>query len=198
MNTISSFPYYLLGLLGTDPLAFTVIILVMAAGVIDFITHRISNLLTVGGFLIALSLQLSFYGWDGLTNGLVGFFVAFIIYFPLYVLGWMGAGDVKLMAAVGGFIGWPDTLLVVGLSTAAGSITAIAILIVRGGFVEYISRYGSMLHCLLSTGQFAYVAPKEGSAAMTRFPYAFAITLGTLATLAWLGRLTPFYNFFAH
>ncbi len=169
---------------------------VITAAILDLVRHRISNLLTVGGLVVALLMRFTGQGWNGLVDGLAGFAVAFCIYLPLYAAGWMGAGDVKLMAATGGFLGWPATLLAVTLSTFVGVATALSIIAAGGGMGEYLSRYGQMLKCLLFTGQFKYVGPRPGSVATKRFPYAFAIALGTLATLWWAGRFAPFSRVF--
>lgn len=163
--------------------------ILIAAAVIDIRHHRLPNVLTVSAALLGISLQCWLQGWSGLLNGLTGFFAALLLFLPLYALRWMGAGDVKLMAAVGTFLGWPDSLLAVGLTTGAGSIAALGLLAARGGLTDYLCRYGLMAKCLLFTGTFAYVPPKTGEASTLVFPYALAIGLGTLATLGWVGRL---------
>lgn len=186
----------LLDALREDPQAAIVSLWVVIAAILDFIYHRISNLLTVGGLALALVVRFAGQGWDGLLDGLAGFAGAFFMYLPLYAAGWMGGGDVKLMAAAGGFLGWPAALLAVILSTCAGVVVALSIIAAGGGMGEYLSRYGRMLKSLFFTGQFQYVGPQPGSVATKRFPYAFAIAVGTLATLWWVGRLAPFLRAF--
>lgn len=175
-----------------NPQTVIVCLWITVVTLLDFVQHRISNLSTVGGLAIALSMRFAGQGWDGLLDGLAGFAAAFCIYLPLYAAGWMGGGDVKLMAAVGGFLGWPTTLLAVIFSTFVGVAVALLIIAAGGGMGEYLSRYGQMFKLLFFTGQFKYVGPPPGSVATTRFPYAFTIALGTLATLWWAGRLAPF------
>ncbi|MDD1622670.1 MAG: A24 family peptidase [Methylococcaceae bacterium] len=164
----------------------------IAAAVIDTRRHRLPNTLTVTAALLGLGLQTGFQGVSGLLNGLAGFFTGLVLFLPFYALRWMGAGDVKLMAAVGSFLGWPDSLLAVGLSTGAGSLAAFGLLAARGGLLDYLRRYGGMAKCLFLTGGCAYVPPKAGEASTRVFPYALAIGLGSLATLVWNGRLAPF------
>jgi len=167
-------------------------LLVIAAALIDFRTHRIPNLLSVGGLAAALALQFIGHGWEGVTNGLTGCATGFFIYLILYAVGAMGAGDVKLMAAVGGFLGWPETLLAVILSVGVGVVISLLLLCVRGGIIDYLTRYGQMLKFLFLTGRISYIAPEPGSTATLRFPYAFAIAIGALATLWWNGSFAPF------
>jgi len=111
----------LLGTLQDNPSTVGLLGLVLVATVIDIALHRIPNVLTVGGVLLGLILQSWLQGWSGLLDGLGGVATGFFMYLPLYAFGWMGAGDVKLMAAVGSFLGWPDSLLAVALGTGIGS-----------------------------------------------------------------------------
>ena len=182
----------LLGSLQDNPSTAGLLGLVLVATVIDIALHRIPNVLTVGGVLLGLILQSWLQGWSGLLDGLGGVATGFFMYLPLYAFGWMGAGDVKLMAAVGSFLGWPDSLLAVALGTGIGAVIALVLIGIRGGMVEYLSRYWVMAKCLFTTGQFAYIPPKPGDAATQSFPYALSIAVGTLATLWWEGRLEPF------
>jgi prepilin peptidase CpaA len=132
-----------------------------------------------------------------LLNSLTGFFTALLLFLPFYAARWMGAGDVKLMAAVGTFPGWPDSLLAVCLTTGAGSVAAFVLLAAQGGLVDYVSRYGLMAKYLLFTGIFTYLPPKTGEASTQVFPYALAIGLGTIATLVWVGRLDVYLKMLA-
>jgi prepilin peptidase CpaA len=169
------------------PLTAILVLWVVVAALIDFRTRRIPNLLSVGGLAVALLVQFAGHGWDGVINGLTGAATGFFIYLILYAVGAMGAGDVKLMAAVGAFLGGPaNALLAVILSMSAGVAVSLLLLCIRGGIRDYLSRYGLMLKHLFLTGQLNYIAPQPGSTATQRFPYAFAIAIGALATL-WLG-----------
>lgn len=170
-------------------LAITLIL--VAASIKDFASHRIPNALTVTGALLGLALQYLARGWAGFGDGLAGFATGFFIFLPLYAFGWMGAGDVKLMGAAGTFVGWPGSLLAVSLSAGIGAAIALLLITTRGGLLEYLLRYGLMARCLLTAGRCAYIPPNPGSAAARSFPYAFAIALGTLAALWWLGRFDP-------
>src|SRR5258708_213689 len=83
--------------------------IVLGAAVYDVRYRRIPNWLTVAGVLAGLLLNSFLYqgtspavfGFPGLFFALKGLFVAFGVYVFLYALRAMGAGDVKLMAAVG-------------------------------------------------------------------------------------------------
>jgi prepilin peptidase CpaA len=177
--------------LRTHALLVVLCIIVITAALIDFLTHRLPNWLTVGSLVIALLLQFAAHGGNGVADGLSGFAAGFGLYLILYAAGAMGAGDVKLMGAVGAFLGWPAALLAACLSLATGVLVSLLLLGLRGGLTEYLSRYGAMFKCLFLTGQFAYVRPAPGSIATQRFPYGFAIAIGTLATQGWNGQFAP-------
>ncbi|MGZ5055212.1 MAG: A24 family peptidase [Methylobacter sp.] len=176
-----------------DSVPISVLLAVLiAATVNDMRYHRLPNILTASAALLGIILQCWLHGWDGLLNGLAGFFTGMLLLIPFYAVHWMGAGDVKLMAAVGTFLGWPDSLLAVALTSGIGSIAALGYMAAQGELTDYGRRYGLMAKCLFCTGKVAYVPPTPGESSTLLFPYALAIALGTLATLVSAGRLGPF------
>lgn len=168
------------------------LILVFAATAMDFRRHRIPNVLSLGFALLGFIAQYTLYGFPGLGGGAAGGLAPLLLLLTFYAAGWMGAGDVKLAAAAGVFFGWPDSLLAVGLSLGFGAFAAFVLLALGGGLRALLGRYSLMARTLLTTGDFAYIEPLPGEPARWRVPYAFAIALGTVATLGWTGRLEPF------
>ncbi len=73
----------------------------------DLSSGRIPNYLTFGGALAGLGFQLGFHGLPGLLDGLAGLGLGFILLLVPYLLGGMGAGDVKASAALGAWLGLP-------------------------------------------------------------------------------------------
>ncbi len=71
----------------------------------DFKTRRIPNYLTLGGVLGGLGFQLGYHGLPGLLDGLAGLGLGFGLLLGPYLLGGMGAGDVKASAALGAWLG---------------------------------------------------------------------------------------------
>ncbi len=176
--------------LANSVLTVLAIVLVGFGTCIDFARHRLPNWLTINGFLLALALQGYVEGWTGFSDGLIGAAVPFAVFFPFFVIRWMGAGDVKLAMAAGCCMGWPLSLVVCLNALLIGSFAAFAILLARGGLAGYLKRYGLMLACLLRAGRFAYLPPDASeTAATTRFPYAFVIALGLLTVILWPGEL---------
>lgn len=162
------------------------VIFLVAAAIDDLARRRISNVLTFGAALFALGLHFTANGSGGLLNGLGGLAVGLAVFLPFFLLGGMGAGDVKTMAAAGAFLAPLPSLLAAGLSLIAGAGLGLAVLALRGGLVETLKGYGSGMLCLASTGQWLFPG-QQVSAAKQRFPYALAIAVGTLSAVYWLG-----------
>lgn len=149
------------------------------AVVCDFVNHRIPNYYLLLGMLAALVVQGWTLGLAGLTASGAGLLIGFALFIPLYAFGGMAAGDVKLMAVVGSFIGMDDALWAGACSLIAGGILGVLYLLYKGQFGRLIQRYWAMT-CLRS-----YIPAEEGDAARHRFPYAIAIATGTLVSLYW-------------
>ena len=117
----------------------------LTAAVIDVRTRRLPNWLTVPAFAAALLFHLVTGGVPGLLGSLAGFAVGFSILFVLWLVGGGGGGDVKLMGAVGAWLGWKTTLAVFVLSTlfaVFGSILLLSIAAIQLGFSRARRRYG--------------------------------------------------------
>jgi len=153
----------------------------------DLRAHRISNRITLGGAAFAIIVSLITNSTDGLVSSLLGLAVGFAAFIPLYAIGGMAAGDVKLMAMVGAFVGFKGAVLAAVLSIVAGSLLGLLLLISRKGFLTWIRRNLMSLRLLLTTGnpKLSYIPPAPNEPAALRFPYALAITIGTLTAVYW-------------
>lgn len=87
---------------GIDSILSTAILLLWGIPVIyfDLTRHRIPNFLTYSGICAGLLIFLLFRR-DDLANYPVAFLIGFGLYYVFYMFGWIGGGDVKLMAMVG-------------------------------------------------------------------------------------------------
>lgn len=113
-------------------IGFALCALLLTAAYYDVRWRRIPNWLTAGGVLCGVALN-AVIGppAGGLKFALLGFAAGFGFYFFLYVLHAMGAGDVKLMAAVGALVGWQNWLAIVVLTALLGGVAAIAVAVAR-------------------------------------------------------------------
>lgn len=165
------------------PSAIAVIVLVVAASACDLRTRRIPNALTLGSAAVAVALHTGLSGWSGLLSAVSGWAAGTLLFFPLFALGGMGAGDVKLLAAVGAWLG-PMGAVWTGLSAAiVGGIMALAVSLSRGYASTALANLGTILRSWFLVG----IHPVEGltleSSSSPRLPYALALAAGSLITL---------------
>ncbi len=161
--------------------------ILMVATWTDITRHRIPNLLSLGGMVLGLVLQVWGIGIAGLVNGLGGVSLGLLLFLPFYVVGGMAAGDVKLMAAVGAFLGTSHIMSAIAMTLIFGGVLGVLVLLSRRGMPAAWGRYALILKCLWTTGKFYWIPPAPGEAAATPFPYALAILFGTVSTLWGLG-----------
>src|SRR5207302_1599656 len=81
------------------------VLVALVGAVTDVRSARIPNRLTYTALLAALPLRTALLGLSGLKSGAIGMLVAGGLFLLLYMLGAMGGGDMKLMAAVGAWVG---------------------------------------------------------------------------------------------
>ena len=107
-------------------------ILAAIAAIFDIRYRRIPNWLVLAGILVGFAWNVSSSGWPGLGRASAGLGLGFILYFPLYLLRARGAGDVKLLAAVGAVTGPLNCLWIFLLTAILGGIIALFLLLFRG------------------------------------------------------------------
>jgi len=150
--------------------------------VTDLQTRKIYNWLTFPAMLVGLVLAGVFGGLIGLQSALVGFFAGSIVFaIGFFMGGQMGAGDVKLMAAIGIWLGWPHIVASVLYVTAVGGIIALGSAAVHGSLPKLFKNvYWSLVGMVLPGGK-ANISPAESAA--PPLPYGVSIVIGTLLAL---------------
>jgi prepilin peptidase CpaA len=104
----------------------------LAAAVFDIRSRRIPNALCLAGLAAGIAVNVFLSGWSGLGRAGAGCLVAFGVYFVLYLAHAMGAGDVKLMAALGSIAGLEDWLRITALTWMVGAVFALVLAAWRG------------------------------------------------------------------
>lgn len=160
------------------------LLLLTVAAAEDLRSQRIPNWLTFSSMLLAMTLHAAWSSWQGLLFSLGGIAVGIATLLLPYLLGGMGAGDAKLMGAVGGFLGPEGVFFAFLFSALAGGVYAFALILFCGNFKVSFTRYGSMARTLLFTGKWIYLPPGE-SERKPRLRYGAAIALGTILSVLW-------------
>jgi prepilin peptidase CpaA len=164
---------------------FVVILVAGMASVSDLRTARIPNILTFGAAAAALVYLVASHGWSGLAEASGGWAVGVLLFCPFFALGGLGAGDVKLLGALGAWLGPREALWVALYASMAGGVMALIVALATG----YLRQAVTNLRMLVTYWQVVGIKPlpevtlKSGHA--PRLPYAVPITAGLLVTL-WL------------
>ncbi|GAK07805.1 prepilin peptidase [Geomicrobium sp. JCM 19038] len=135
----------------------------LIATIIDLRTWKIPNWLTLSAAIIGITHNGMMYGFDGLFTSLLGMVIGFAIFFCFYLMKAYGAGDVKLMAAIGAIMGVPFILYSSIMIVLIGGLVSIVVLIVRH---RQHRRSGT-----------------EKKEVNTAFPFSLWITVGSVLTV---------------
>lgn len=159
--------------------------LVTAAALVDLAQRRIPNLLLLVGWVSALPLQLlSPHPAPALLAALTGAVFGFLLFLPLYLLRGMAAGDVKMMATVGLFIGPYDTLQVAVMAWCAGGVMALAIIVGKGQVRRAVANFGDLLRPMWMRARgVPAVAEPMRQPSVGGMPYGLAIAAATMILL---------------
>ena len=157
----------------------------LIACVTDLRRQRIPNVLTFGGALAGIVYHAVTGGGSGLLTSAAGWAVGVAIFLLPFILGGMGAGDVKLVAALGAWLGPMDTVWLAMYAALAGGIAALVMAVMRG----YLRQALTNIYLLLMHWRVAGVRPLhevslEGGTG-PRLAYAVPVFGGLVATL-WL------------
>lgn len=157
--------------------------LVMAAW--DVKSRRIPNYLTFGGALAGLGFQLGFHGLPGLLDGAAGLGLGFILLLGPYLLGGMGAGDVKASAALGAWLGLHRAfLLFIYMGICGGLIILVVWLWQRRLLAGLRQGWHFLLNWLLCRPFDSKPPPPAVRFKSSSIPYGAAMALGMLL-LCW-------------
>lgn len=176
----------LIGRLFMDGRTGTLVVLLTIAAIADWRTRRIPNRLVLAGaaFGLVYTALVPPVMHGTILFPLLGLVTGFFLFLPLYLLRVMGAGDVKLLAMAGAFLGPLDTLWCGLASMIAGGALSIAWAVRQGTAMRLLQNMASLLP--FGLGAFAGV-PSDmrmtSASSVGKLPYAAAIALGTTTYL---------------
>jgi prepilin peptidase CpaA len=162
-----------------------VLAIAAAACITDVTTRRIPNMLTFGAAGAAILVRGVLGGSTGVLEASAGWLVGFLMLFPLFFVRGMGAGDVKLVAALGAWFGPFDAVWLAVYTSIAGGIVGVGYALARGYLATAVSNIGIIGFHWRTAGFKPVPGLTLENHERPRLPYAVPILLGTLVTL-WL------------
>jgi prepilin peptidase CpaA len=163
----------------------SLLLLLLAVAVItDLRAHLIPNALVLSGALAGVLLAGLHPEGIGFLGSLGGLALGLVIFLPLYLLRAMGAGDVKLIAMTGAFLGYVAMVEAVLWVLLAGGALALAFALRRGVARRMVGNLRDMLFSAAASVQTRALPDfSTGPQTAARLPYAVAIALGVTAFL---------------
>jgi prepilin peptidase CpaA len=154
---------------------------ILYAAWIDYAQRRVPNWLNAALALAGLTAQTVFFGWSGLLDGFLGLLVGFAVLILPWAMHGMGAGDVKLMAAIGAWLGPVLALWAFAVGAILGGVIATAMIVSSGRSREALANLGLIA---AKVSQRATLFSEFASAkSMTEggmvLPYGVPLTIGT-------------------
>ncbi len=163
-----------------------VTITLIVAAVIDGLKLKVPNWITfpmiISGWIYSATLS-PYAGWDGLMYSLVGTAVGLALLLPLYAIGGMGAGDVKLLAGVGAWVWGTTTMYAFAVSAIVGGVIAVLMVIYRRKWSKHQSQFWMICNEILTVKdpeKLAAIAAERKSS-MLLLPFGIPIAIGTIA-----------------
>lgn len=159
-------------------------ILVVSAATTDLAIRKIPNLFLLLAWCAVMGLHLADTApvLPAIGTALGGALVGFTLFLPLYVVRGMAAGDVKLMATVGLFLGPAETMQACVLAWCAGGVMALVMILFTRRWSDAYANVRSLLLPILRIGPTVQAAtlvrPSAGS-----MPYGLAIAVAALWVL---------------
>ena len=158
-------------------------ILLLAATIFDLRLYRIPNILTYSFIIIGLGYNTFLSGYEGLIFSLLGTLAGIGILFIPYLIGWMGAGDAKLLGAIGAFIGAKDVFIAFLFSGIIGGAYAIIIIVLyRNREEPLLLNFYRFISNIFLTRSYSFKMIQTDSR-RPRLCYGLSIAAGTLIYL---------------
>lgn len=174
--------------MGTGYWELTLAVLVpgtLYASWIDYAERRVPNWLNAALAACGLAAQTAFFGWNGLGWGALGLLVGFAVLIVPWAMHGMGAGDVKLMAAIGAWLGPWLTVISFASGALIGGVAAIIMIC----STHRVAHAMVNMHTIMLKMRSVQTAFGEYGGARTfghtsqLLPYGVPLTAGTLAVL---------------
>lgn len=166
------------------PIIATLLSFISLCVVIDVRSRRIPNALSGCAMLCGAALNTFYFGGEGLVASLSGLTAAVVVLFGPFALGGVGAGDVKMMGAVGALLGPRLALIGLLLGMVLGGLIMTVALARRGRLEEKLAATISMIAGTAVTRSLSPLKRSAAEQSAVALPYSVPLGIGTMAVLA--------------
>ncbi len=158
---------------------------ILYASWIDYAERRVPNWLNATIAVIGLSFQTAYFGLDGFGWGMAGLWIGFALLIVPWLMHGMGAGDVKLMMAIGAWLGPWLTIYSFAAGAVIGGIAAIIMIATTGRAVHAYTNLQTIMTKMrrFDTAFGEFGGAKTFGDTSQLLPYGVPLTAGTLAVL---------------
>lgn len=156
------------------------VLVTFLGAVTDIRSARLPNRLTYSALIAALVLRTGLLGWAGFKSGAIGIAIAGGLFCVLYVLGAMGGGDMKMMAAVGAWVGSTHIVTVLLAIALAGGVLALVSMVFSKNVIQTVRNTVRLILYRFTSGLQPHPEMNVQAPGSRRVPFGVAIAMGTL------------------
>lgn len=167
-----------------------VLVLVGLAARTDWRSRRIPNRLTLSGFVGGIALNTILHGWDGMASALLGAVVILALLSPFVILRGLGAGDWKLMGALGSLLGAKQALWILLATILIAGLMAIVQVTLRKRWRATVGNLSELAKGVFVFGLRPHPVVNLGNPQLLALPFGVATAMAT--GLCYLLRYAPF------
>lgn len=149
------------------------------AGVTDWRSRRIPNWLTMPGAAIGLAANSAVYGWSGLKSAAAGLGLGLLLLLPFVLVRALGAGDWKLVGALGSFLGAHELLIVLAAAVLIAGVMALGLVIYKRRFIQMLRNIGRVFYAML-TGHPGDPAVSLDNPESLKIPFGVAVAVAAI------------------
>jgi prepilin peptidase CpaA len=151
----------------------------------DLKDRKILNIVTIPTILFGLIFFSITQGWNGFLFSILGLFVGLVVLIIPFLLGGMGAGDVKLMGAIGALMGTSFVFYSFIYAALIGGVISLLLIINSKGLKDSIKLF--FYNLIFFQKSFVSMIVNKDKEKSITFPYGVPIVLGTICSLLWGG-----------
>ncbi len=163
------------------------IVCAMIGAAFDMRSRRIPNFVTIPGIAIGTTLHLWLGGWNEFASSVAAALLCGAVFCLFWIIGGMGGGDVKLIAATAAFAGIPHVASLLVMTALSGGVLAISVAIWKCRVGETLRNTTALLRYHGNVGLKPHPVLNVGNSAALRMPYGVPIAAGALLTFLTTG-----------